>query len=372
MKVMTNRIRPSAIVAELEAIDDYDTYRSMRLLTARGVALCDAGALQDAVTQLERAESMLPQISDPFARTNVLHFLAYTYLLTARYEDAIAAAGRQIEDGQSAGLEFVVDYALLRRVGALIGMRKFGEGRTAIAELERRFDAASSFIRENVIIQRVKLAIAVGDLDRAETFLDGDFLGARRLAFRGELAGYKSLVAAAKGDIDRAEAELRIDPKCFEFAEAAGLRGIAQAMVAYVSSPGSEDHLGRIEHLVELGQLDAIVTGYRANEAVLSGAAQRATLRRSLEQVLLRARDYDVARRLELVVPRERRPREQLSPRELQVYELLAQGRTNPDIARTLFISESTTKVHVRHIFEKLGVRSRAEAARLGASSVDG
>jgi DNA-binding NarL/FixJ family response regulator len=52
-----------------------------------------------------------------------------------------------------------------------------------------------------------------------------------------------------------------------------------------------------------------------------------------------------------------------LSHREREVYELLAQGRSNRDIARTLFISESTTKVHVRHIFEKLGVRSRAEAA---------
>jgi DNA-binding NarL/FixJ family response regulator len=39
-------------------------------------------------------------------------------------------------------------------------------------------------------------------------------------------------------------------------------------------------------------------------------------------------------------------------------------GRSNRDIARTLFISESTTKVHVRHIYEKLGVHTRAELAR--------
>jgi DNA-binding NarL/FixJ family response regulator len=35
----------------------------------------------------------------------------------------------------------------------------------------------------------------------------------------------------------------------------------------------------------------------------------------------------------------------------------------NRDISRALFIAESTTKVHVRHILEKLGVRTRAEAA---------
>jgi DNA-binding NarL/FixJ family response regulator len=63
-------------------------------------------------------------------------------------------------------------------------------------------------------------------------------------------------------------------------------------------------------------------------------------------------------------MPRELRPRGRLSKREQEVYELLTLGRTNRQIAAALFISESTTKVHVKHIYEKLGVRSRAEALR--------
>lgn len=52
-----------------------------------------------------------------------------------------------------------------------------------------------------------------------------------------------------------------------------------------------------------------------------------------------------------------------LSPREKEVLSLLAQGLSNPEIGRALFISPVTVKVHVRHIFEKLGVKSRATAA---------
>ena len=51
-----------------------------------------------------------------------------------------------------------------------------------------------------------------------------------------------------------------------------------------------------------------------------------------------------------------------LSPREREVLTLVAQGATNRAIASDLFISERTVESHVRRIFQKLGVTSRAAA----------
>jgi len=51
-----------------------------------------------------------------------------------------------------------------------------------------------------------------------------------------------------------------------------------------------------------------------------------------------------------------------LSPREGEVLELLVDGLVISQIARRLFISESTAKTHVANIYEKLGAGNRAQA----------
>jgi DNA-binding NarL/FixJ family response regulator len=56
------------------------------------------------------------------------------------------------------------------------------------------------------------------------------------------------------------------------------------------------------------------------------------------------------------------RPRLTLSPRELQVLEGMAAGRSNAEIGRTLWLSEDTIKVHAKKLFAKTGVHDRAAA----------
>ena len=52
-----------------------------------------------------------------------------------------------------------------------------------------------------------------------------------------------------------------------------------------------------------------------------------------------------------------------ITQREVEVLRLLAQGRTNPEIAQELEISRGTVKIHVQHIIAKLGVSDRTQAA---------
>ena len=55
-----------------------------------------------------------------------------------------------------------------------------------------------------------------------------------------------------------------------------------------------------------------------------------------------------------------------LSNRELQVLRGMAEGRSNQEIARELFLSEDTIKTHARKLYDKLGARDRAHAVALG------
>jgi DNA-binding NarL/FixJ family response regulator len=56
-----------------------------------------------------------------------------------------------------------------------------------------------------------------------------------------------------------------------------------------------------------------------------------------------------------------------LSPRQCQIFDLVVVGQSNKEIARTLGLSESTVKIHIAKLFEKLGVRHRSAVAVAGA-----
>lgn len=107
-----------------------------------------------------------------------------------------------------------------------------------------------------------------------------------------------------------------------------------------------------------VGALEAGATGYVLKDAptetlldaVREAAAGRSVLSPEVQQLLVR---------------RMAEPRTVLSPRETEILEVLATGATNREAAKRLFISESTVKTHLVHLYEKLGVESRTAALRV-------
>jgi DNA-binding CsgD family transcriptional regulator len=55
-----------------------------------------------------------------------------------------------------------------------------------------------------------------------------------------------------------------------------------------------------------------------------------------------------------------------ITPREMEILELIAQGMSNREIAEKLFVSENTVKTHSSRVFDKLGAKRRTQAVQLG------
>lgn len=116
-------------------------------------------------------------------------------------------------------------------------------------------------------------------------------------------------------------------------------------MPAYVREALAAGAAGYVLKDTAIGDLraaiDQVMTGNTAVPLALVNAA--------LRSAPLPGRDADLSR--------------MLTSRELEVVELVAQGKTNKEIARQLEISPATVKAHVERIISKLGVADRTQAA---------
>jgi ATP/maltotriose-dependent transcriptional regulator MalT len=356
--------RATAIFGELATLETDDAIHALRVQSAKGLLLFQEGRVRAALKQLLLAQALLRDVADPFARTNLLHALSHAYVLSGAYDEGRRAAEIAIDEGRETGLQFAVNFGLLRLAAAQIGLRHFGQAQATIRELRRGARSGPGFVDDHAALLQVRLAIAIGDSEKAAVLLASEASRADRAAHRGEVRALQGLIAAASREFDTSRQLLKGDGECFAFVESGAIRDVSLAVVEVASEHRSGLAGGTINRLLTEGDADALVLGYRAFPE-LARFAVEAGFGTGLSDLLSRSHDYDIAKAAGITLPRENRPRERLSPREGEVFELIAAGRTNGEIARSLFISESTTKVHVRHIFEKLGVRSRAEAARM-------
>jgi DNA-binding CsgD family transcriptional regulator len=97
---------------------------------------------------------------------------------------------------------------------------------------------------------------------------------------------------------------------------------------------------------------------------------QRIGAQRDAARIRARLRELGVKRRHWTQAERPVSGWDSLTGTERSVAELVAQGRTNPQVADQMFISPHTVKFHLRQVFRKLGIGSRVELARLAAEHV--
>jgi DNA-binding CsgD family transcriptional regulator len=162
---------------------------------------------------------------------------------------------------------------------------------------------------------------------------------ARALQARSEVALAAGEPATAAAEAEQAERIARASDGALDQLEAALLRG--RALLTD----------GRVQAAEAALQSVAAHAG-RAGALRLADAAAR-ELRRAGTRVSRRATASALAGR----------GWSTLSPREHEIAELVAQGRTNKEIAATLFLSEKTVENNLSRIYAKLGVRSRTELA---------
>jgi len=180
--------------------------------------------------------------------------------------------------------------------------------------------------------------LALGRIEDAIRVLDvweADAVRLNRGRVLAQVTRSRGLVAAAQGNVDRAALVL-------------------QQAVAHHEKFG--DRFGRARALLALG-------------IVRRRARQKRAAREAIEAALagfeqLGAATWVETARAELGGIGGRTREERLTPAEQRVAALVAEGRTNREVAAALFLGERTVETHLSHVYAKLEIRSRTELAR--------
>jgi LuxR family maltose regulon positive regulatory protein len=323
------------------------------------------GDLDLAMDNARVALSMANEEADGIAHTSLLSSYSYALSLTCRYQESLDCLAVLTRVAEAWGVQFPLRYAQLYSASAYIGLRRFAAADRTLGALERETrNEPGSYFRANVPIQRARLYASVGNLHRALDVLALGPVsdGSRRQ--RSEFLAWQGLFNAASGEFENAEELVCEAQETSRSLEATSLVSITRAIAALGKVGVGDCADSLIADALRTGARDPILIAVRAIPDLGRCFAARRATADWLRQVLVMSSDRSLASLIGLPIPRAATPKQSLTPRESEVHELLVQGLTNEEIAALLYISLSTTKVHVKHIYEKLGVRSRLEAAR--------
>jgi DNA-binding CsgD family transcriptional regulator len=304
---------------------------------------------------------LLDAVDDPGVRTSFLNGASHIFLLAGEFLRSRDAAARELAEARRFGLSFVLPHALARKAMAEVGLGDFAAAQSTLAEVTD--DGDDAYARVFIAIVRLRLAVASG----STTELDDS--GAEAMASKASAATYGEYVSllalyhACRNEPHEAIRRLTQGVLATACLEARMFAASAAAILRLSSGSGADLSVDRLARLaVRSNCWEPLVCAIRGYQPLLSALAARdGRIRAAMLRIARDAADLKLARALGARVDRGV---DSLTHREREVHALLAEGLTNREIARRLFISESTAKVHVRHVMEKLDAQTRTAAAR--------
>jgi len=317
------------------------------------------------LSEADVAQELLHAAPDPLTRSGFQSCYSVALALSARYDEALAVSSELAECASRYRFDFAAPYASISAAMANAGLRRFDEAARHLREAVKAARIGRDLYAQQLAFAvEVRTLAAQGKHELATAQLVPDLRSAQP-AMRGEVLGSRALVLASAGRIVEAEELVSKIDGISKGVEVAVLCPAVRAASALTRR--DRDLPQRVcdleEHAFRTGAVDLLVASYRSLPGLLPVLLRVSSAPERLIDLIRRASDTDLARVVGQPVDIPDDPIDRLSKRERDVYELLCQGLQNAQIGQILFISEATVKVHVQHIFDKLGVRSRTALA---------
>jgi LuxR family maltose regulon positive regulatory protein len=318
------------------------------------------------------ASRLLSRVRDVQTRTSFANLYGYILALRGRYRDAEQFIDAAIEEADEVGLKFARPHLLCTKALVELGLRRFSRADGHLRTVEagasdadyRDLELITLALRARILLTQHRTHDAL-----EATALEPDAAATR--ATRGEYLATRALALASAKESELASSAAAEACALTSAVEVQVLTATAEAIAAAVRDDADAVSQQALRLAVRLDTWDGLICGMRVAPTLARALASDSSGKRHILRVLQRSRDEALLRKAGLSTPRQYGLGERLSPRELEVIDLMKQGLSNKEIGDALFISTATAKVHVRHVLQKLRARTRAQAVARYAAEME-